>query len=396
VDDLDSPNGLGQDNNDSNWIYNANYAETGTAARKRAIPRTGNQAMHGLFNYNAQETGAVFEANKSYVLSAWAQGDNDATAISSRVFLYIFDGTIPFSEDNSLIFRRYAPDTGDFVNRAPSWTIDQSKANWTEISLVHAVAPGAPEIGHPVGVGFWGADDACIDDVSLRAVPIESTLMFLEVNTTTGQVTLKNQIGQPVNIDYYEVTSEAGSLNATAWNSLQEQNRAGFPAGNGTGNGWEQFGGADSGVIGESFLRGNSAVANNASIGLGQAFNVGGTQDLVFRYAEVDSAATPLTGDYNNDGAVNAADYVIWRKTNGGAPNYTAWRTNFGATAASAEPGTLIRGFVRYVTAGVGSGTAVPEPGSVLLVGMGLATCSVAMRRRTSGNRSQTQTVHSQ
>ena len=125
------------------------------APRGGVLPRTGNQAMHGLFNYNAQETAAVFEANKSYVLSAWSQGDDDATATSSRVFLYIFDGTVPFSEDNSLSFRRYAPDTGDFVNRVRSWTADQSKANWTEISLVHAVVPGAPEIGHPIGVGFW-------------------------------------------------------------------------------------------------------------------------------------------------------------------------------------------------------------------------------------------------
>ena len=69
--------------------------------------------------------------------------------------------------------------------------------------------------------------------------------MFMEVNTTTGQMTLKNQTGQPVNIDYYEVTSASDALNATGWNSFQEQNAAGFPAGNGSGNGWEQAGGSD-------------------------------------------------------------------------------------------------------------------------------------------------------
>ncbi|HJQ81621.1 MAG TPA: hypothetical protein VJ828_16785 [Lacipirellulaceae bacterium] len=386
VDDLDGPGGLGQDNNDSNWLYDANYAQTGSAARRRPTPRTGNQAMHGLLNYNAQETTAVFEANKSYVLSAWSQGDDDATATSSRVFLYIFDGTIPFSEDNSLVFRRYAPDTGDFVNRVREWTAEQSKSNWTEISLVHAVPSGAPEIGHPIGVGFWGADDAALDDISLRAVPIESTLMFLEVNTTTGQVTLKNQIGQPINIDYYEVTSASGSLNATAWNSLQEQNRAGFPAGNGSGNGWEQFGAAGSRVIGESYLRGNSAVTNNASVGLGQAFNVGGAQDLVFQYSEVDDAGSVLLGDYNNNGTVDAADYVIWRKTDTSQQGYTDWRTNFGATGGPSGPGTLMQGFVRYVTAGVGSGAAAPEPAGVLLVGMGLASLAVATWRRTPEN----------
>ena len=69
-----------------------------------------------------------------------------------------------------------------------------------------------------------------------------------------------------MNIDYYEITSATGALNATAWNSFQEQNLAGFPAGNGSGNGWEQFGGSSSSVIGESYLTGNSAVANNAAI----------------------------------------------------------------------------------------------------------------------------------
>jgi hypothetical protein len=58
-----------------------------------------------------------------------------------------------------------------------------------------------------------------------------------------------------------------------------------------------------------------------------------------------------LTGDYNGDGNVDAADYVVWRKSLGetgsdlpadgnnneeiDAPDYDAWRTNFGRTVAS-------------------------------------------------------------
>ena len=30
---------------------------------------------------------------------------------ASRVFLYMFDGSVPFSEANSLTFKRYAPQT---------------------------------------------------------------------------------------------------------------------------------------------------------------------------------------------------------------------------------------------------------------------------------------------
>jgi hypothetical protein len=75
-----------------------------------------------------------------------------------------------------------------------------------------------------------------------------------------------------------------------------------------------------------------------------------------------------LTGDYNGDGKVDAADYVVWRKdpaSFGGAQGYADWRANFGATAGS----------------GSGSGlAAVPEPASAMLLIIGfVALCG---RRR--------------
>jgi len=179
VDDLNSPPGYTQDDGNSNWIYNTAYGES-SATHRRAAPRTGNQAMHGLFNYNAQTTSAVFELGKTYTFSLWAQGDIDASTSSSRVFLYFFDGSVPFSEANSLTFQRYAPDTGDFVNRSPAWTTAQSQANWTQISLSHTVLAGAPEIGHTLGVGFWIGDDGAVDDASLTVtvVPEPATGML--------------------------------------------------------------------------------------------------------------------------------------------------------------------------------------------------------------------------
>ena len=126
------------------------------------------------------------------------------------------------------------------------------------------------------GTAVDGGADGYIDNVDVQLTAAANVLLFLEVNTTNGQTNSKNQTGAAVNVDYYEVTSATGALNATAWNSFQEQNLGGFPAGNGSGNGWEQFGGSNSGVIGESYLTGNSAVSNNAAINLGAAFNVGG------------------------------------------------------------------------------------------------------------------------
>jgi hypothetical protein len=46
-------------------------------------------------------------------------------------------------------------------------------------------------------------------------------------------------------------------------------------------------------------------------------------------------ASSGLPGDYNFDGTVDAADYVVLRKGAGVAPtpaNYNLWRTNFGNT----------------------------------------------------------------
>jgi hypothetical protein len=65
-----------------------------------------------------------------------------------------------------------------------------------------------------------------------------------------------------------------------------------------------------------------------------------------------------LAGDYNGDGKVDAADYVLWRKNPagfGGDPaGYTTWRNNFGLPGSGASVGT------------------VPEPTSLALIAFGL------------------------
>jgi hypothetical protein len=82
------------------------------------------------------------------------------------------------------------------------------------------------------------------------------------------------------------------------------------------------------------------------------------------------SLSEGLAGDYNRDGAVNAADYVVWRKNPagfGGDPaGYNTWRTNFGRSA------------------GAGSGlgqSAVPEPASFVLAAFAVAVCWLNHRR---------------
>ena len=89
-----------------------------------------------------------------------------------------------------------------------------------------------------------------------------------------------------------------------------------------------------------------------------------------------------LAGDYNRDGAVTAADYVLWRKTVGSIvtryasadgsgsgtidyPDYLRWRADFGALAAA---GTALQ-------------TAIPEPPSIATLCLALALMQLASRR---------------
>ena len=68
---------------------------------------------------------------------------------------------------------------------------------------------------------------------------------------------------------------------------------------------------------------------------------------------------TGLAGDYNRDGTVDAADYVVWRKNDGSQSGYDTWRAHFGLTAGNGS--------------GASANAAVPEPRSLVLLIVGMA-----------------------
>src|SRR5262249_18427810 len=71
------------------------------------------------------------------------------------------------------------------------------------------------------------------------------------------------------------------------------------------------------------------------------------------------SLTLSLSGDFNNNGAVNASDYVYWRKNfNGDQAKYAAWRANFGALLGFGSGATL--------PSAESLSAAVPEPATLI------------------------------
>jgi probable HAF family extracellular repeat protein len=76
-------------------------------------------------------------------------------------------------------------------------------------------------------------------------------------------------------------------------------------------------------------------------------------------------------GDFNANGVVDAADYVVWRKRNGSQAEYNTWRSNFGLPAGSGSGSAA------------GVQAAVPEPAAFVIL-MFAAAGSCLRRLRTA------------
>ena len=240
---------------------------------------------------------------------------------------------------------------------------------------------GSSSSGH---MGTMGIDNVTVySGVSFINPPNPPALLTLQIDPATGQGQLKNTSGEDLSLNAYRLTSAAGSLKPSTWTPISSQSIAGFPAGNGTGNGWESPSGGSS----------NPA-------------------------------------DYNANGSVDAADYVLWRNNNiNGQPGYDAWRAAFGASGSGGggTPNELVEwylqgdstlangssinlgqifntggtqdvafaygqgtgvtsGTVVYAALGGGAASAVPEPASawLMLIAAGLAAQVVSRHRRSA------------
>jgi hypothetical protein len=135
----------------------------------------------------------------------------------------------------------------------------------------------------------------------------------------------------------------------------------------------------------------NSVTDLNAFGFPGNTTNIQVTANTPTRFpnvaGQIDLRAASPTGDYNGNGRVDSADYVIWRKTlnqtaspagsgadgnaNGtvDAGDYSFWRTRFGSVIAGSS---------------LAGGDAVPEPTTVAMLLGALATVGVRRTRSIS------------
>ncbi len=282
----------------------------------------------------------------------------------------------------------------------------------TAINYDPIVDSSSPLLTGSVGFANWGNGDTNLGSVysaygNGSAPLLSATLPKLDlvINRATGEVTMENN-GGALAIDYYELLSPGGSLNSTIGTGPNQWTALDLAESDPVGQGWDPAGGASATAIAEGRLLDTATIAAGADISLGAAYNGSvNAEDIRFRYrldngmfvlgdvSYIGVAPEGLEGDFNADGIVDAADYVLWRN-NLGQPegvlsgngdgsgtvdvgDYTLWKGKYGQTS----PGALA------------VAQQVPEPGTWLLLGIGAAVAGMARRRLRSNPTRQERTA---
>ncbi|WP_425395116.1 PEP-CTERM sorting domain-containing protein [Aeoliella sp.] len=240
---------------------------------------------------------------------------------------------------------------------------------------------------------------AFFDEIVISETPHnEVEQLQLQVNQETGEVSIVNTFGETFSLDTYKITS-ANGFTPGDWDSLQDQDTANAVP---LGAGWVEAGGSTNSLLAETTLT-PLEIGASESVSLGFVYDESlDMEDLVFSYRDPATGAVrdayvsyvtvvALTGDFNDDGIVNLADYTVWRNNLGGPESalngngvntggsagvvdqadYAAWKSNFGNTSGAGALQTL--------------STNVPEPGTatLLVLAAGGLVCSRRFRPRT-------------
>jgi hypothetical protein len=183
------------------------------------------------------------------------------------------------------------------------------------------------------------------------------------VDPITGNAVLKNGSQFNVGLEAYTITSDSDSLlyQNGDWTSLADQGAA--------GGDWQEAD-VNAGRVSELKFSSSYQFAKGASLSLGHLFNASGNhQDLEFQFLLQEGNETltgivvyQIPGDFNNDGVVNAGDYIVWRGGLGTTytqSDFDVWRAHFGLATAGSGSGS---------SSSATGNSAVPEPQNLVML----------------------------
>ncbi len=220
-----------------------------------------------------------------------------------------------------------APNGGNLV--AGTLTLTAANTYSGNTTVTGATLVGNPQAsGSPFSSGAITLNGAILD---LKAANANATSA-----TTVGNLTIGATTGSTVGASQLIVDNQANSPSVT------------FAPGNLVrgGSGSALVITPNTGSLGNkeniTFTNGSSLLTN----GILPPWVVATTSgsDLTTDFVTYSTGGV-LTGDYNGNGVVDMADYVLWRTDmagHGGAAGYNTWRTNFGATGGGSGNGVAV------------------------------------------------------
>lgn len=254
----------------------------------------------------------------------------------------------------------------NYVTKEYDFFIDETKVNASPIQFYNTASIAATNVFISRGAINAGQ---IIDDISIDEDFAKKLL--LSIDPTDGDAVVTNNTGAAVTLDSYAIGSTSSSL-LTSWGSLKDQSLAG----------WQEAS-PNTGRVSELNPEGALTLNPGQSFTLNGLWNTLGTQDvsdLTFQYRDtalettlngvVEFAGASSPGDFDNDGDVDGRDFLIWQRGDSPSPlsagDLAAWQSNYGAGGLSAEA----------------SAVSVPEPGSMLLIALGLGLVALNKRSR--------------
>jgi hypothetical protein len=231
------------------------------------------------------------------------------------------------------------------------------------------------------------------NDDSPGALPDNNTLVSFKRFNSNGYVDILFTVTPTAGVSEYQVSEGVDNNSTTSWKAYN------LLLGFGTGAGFTQAGGIgdgldfDTGPPGGNTTPPTSSVMpvvtrpNEDSLVFSGGTQGSGAQQYQFRIDVSDLLSSngtftlrqqpvPLLGDYNRNGIVDAADYVVWRNRLGATftpADYDVWRSNFGQTTGSGAGATV--------------NAAVPEPATLVM--LMLAAAGWCLRRVGPQRKSQ-------